>query len=128
MYKRQTFNLAYNGVVEQGTDSSIDGDCVYAGDDGKRCAAGHVFAAIEPDFDLKAIDQEGGDSARAVLNKMGYTESRSRFGQPEFAKLLQGAQSAHDNAASCEDPAAFLPSFKRQMRELAIKHRLTVPK
>jgi len=124
---QETFDLAYNAIVKQGIDSSIGSDCVYVGENGKRCAAGHVFAAIRPGFDLASIDDGGGAGARQILRDMGYIHYIGRDEQPQFVRVISRAQSAHDNASCYEDPAAFLPSFKRQMRELALEEGLVVP-
>jgi hypothetical protein len=125
---QETFNLAYSGVVKQGR-ASMDGEgCLYVGPNDTKCAAGYVFASIEPDWNLTAVDEDGGESARGLLRKMGY---KSEPGSPRYSQLLQMCQEVHDSAATLFDELGsdkdFVQEYKKQMASVAQTFELQVP-
>jgi hypothetical protein len=128
---QETFDIAYNGVVNQGAPSmsqELLNVCVYEGANGMFCAAGHVFKLIEPDFDYDGADSLDGESAASILYRMGYSQSPV-VSDPEapiceISNLLMDVQSAHDNAAKLP---LFVDAYKKFMAEVATKRGLKVP-
>lgn len=94
MTKQEMFDQVVDGLASQDFEQSIDsyGDCLYLSEDGKRCAAGHLFtdeelALIHPHFEgrtvLNLVNTEGLD-----LSRMDVT----------FAEILQFTHDHHNSA------------------------------
>ena len=112
------FLSAILAVVEQGRPSlGADGNCMYRGPDGCKCAIGHMIP--DDDYDLRF---EG--NAIADFVDMGMPLIAEAAGilrsEADFAWRLQ---KAHDTA----DPENFTPDFLRKTRDALIDFEYAIP-
>lgn len=129
--KQKLFNKVWKAITKQGVPSVNPYEpadrypgymgtpaCAYSGQNGLRCAAGHLFTKKE----LTAIADEGKNSA-------GLTEliDSGLITRPEILEnrdLVMDMQDAHDDCSNEDD---FIRLFHAQMRHIAENHFLEVP-
>lgn len=118
--KQELFDLAYNGVVSQGMPSMNEGNCLYDGGDGIRCAAGHC---LDDDALAFASDLEV-DSGEMDIETL-YSVYKDHYGKDldedlnseELFRFLNEMQICHD-LSSQEDKKDFIKNFKKRMEEV----------
>jgi len=137
--EQEMFDIAYVGVVSQGGPSTgVENGmptCLYLNPEGRRCAAGHVFAVAFPD-DVHEIDDSNGSAiwACGVLG-LGHRDALMDSAKVQF---LLNLQHYHDNATQFNvtlltywqdsvSDSDFIESYKSGMASLAQKHGLVVP-
>lgn len=107
---QELFDQAWRGLAAQGWQSSwSDGRCAYRGENGRRCAVGHLIHDDEyspgmEGLEVHALAEEGKLPARLVPH----------------AWELDAIQDCHDHAYNLAD-------MKRRMRSFAAQRGLTVP-
>lgn len=121
---QETFDQAVLGVLEQGAPSlrvAINGkiDCVYRGEDGRKCAAGHLIPDSWYRFCMEGKSVKSDTPAGIALLQLGYSLS-----------LVHRLQAAHDGAALLPSRRAtdneFLARFCAEVHELASKENLSM--
>lgn len=130
--KQALFNKAVKGLARQGFAPSYlpdgEGTCAYRGEDGKRCALGHLIpdAVYKPEMeghnalDLLAPGGSWGTGLRVTdLEGMaGYDIDEDQ--EQQLAEFLFGLQGCHDSAAS--------PGVMRvELQDFADLHGLALP-
>lgn len=129
--KQALFDRAVKGLASQGFAPSYlpdNGTCAYRGEDGKRCAVGHLIpdAVYKPEMeghnalDLLAPGSSWGAGLRATdLEGMaGYDIDEGQ--EQELAEFLFGLQGCHDSTAS--------PGVMRvELQDFADLHGLALP-
>jgi len=137
--EQEMFDIAYVGVVSQGGPSTgVENGmptCLYLNPEGRRCAAGHVFAVAFPD-DVHKIDDSNGSAiwACGVLG-LGHRDALMDSATVQF---LLNLQHYHDNNGlkvlatqfNVQDSVSdsdFIESYKSGMASLAQEHGLVVP-
>lgn len=115
--KQEMFDIAYNGIVNQGKPG-IDsgGDCVYQGPDGSMCAVGLIFDA-HGIGGLRNLEGDVLEAASALdLDLTG-----------EQIDFMDSMQTAHDSAAQTGDILGFMDRFRFNMSMMAEKLGLSIP-
>ena len=120
MTDQQVFDSVYEHMVKQGkrSVSVVDGECMYRGPDGLKCAVGALIPddIYEPEMDqpTSAI----GTSFYSINYRFPKIEEFFKDINPD---LLSGLQNIHDLDESWNE-MYFIGHFK--MKNLAIKHDL----
>ncbi len=139
MNRQEIFNQAYLGLKSQGFQKSmntgVDGigiSCAYRGENGLKCAVGHLLQDEEYDslyegtsvdglcrgtFVNEEFSEELNNKRKAFINRINLSDDESADGDAAFLDFLQ---SAHDNSVDSVDMQERLWSFAR-------RHKLTVP-
>lgn len=117
--KQEMFARAWNGLRAQGWKPSIDqfGNCQYNGDDGYRCAWGHVDPEGTSD-----PETEGVNWWSLWERKIGLAAGITVELQPFVEQL----QAAHDDTVMTT-PSFNRPDMEANLRDLAAEHGLEVP-
>jgi hypothetical protein len=112
---QEVFDFVCLKVLEQGKPSYRGGACAYRGEDGLKCAVGHL---IEDDAFAAELDKRTLGVAVGMFN----TEDFERLGWrgPAHLKLLSELQVAHDCAGDHE----FVSGFSGAARDIARKFHL----
>jgi hypothetical protein len=115
MTEQEVFNKVWDHIITQGNPSvNKDGNCLYRGPNGLKCAAGILLT------DEQAVESDKvGANWSMVLDD--YPELR---GLPNF--LINDLQLCHDNVA-CYSYEDFVEDFKERARFVAEKYKLTTP-
>lgn len=129
MDRQAVFNKVYAAVTAQGGPSiNANGCCSYRGENGRKCALGHLI----PDA-LYTTDMEG-NGARALMREFPALARELGYEQQHAAKcdgnFLQALQWAHDTAADAADAdpdTTFLDAYTGHMEGYASDYGLTVP-
>ena len=119
MNKQEIFNKAYKGVMTQGCRAvGRLGACQYENAQGNKCAIGHCLPGGHEAFTAVG-------NIWAVLNN--HPDLKEHFGieGPGDGNFLTSLQRAHDD---CRDPDSFVVVYGGNMRAIASRHDLTVPK
>lgn len=121
---QETFDQAVLGVLEQGGPSlraAINGkmDCAYRGEDGRKCAAGHLIPDSWYRAGMESIVAKSDTPAGMALLQLGHSLS-----------LVHRLQAAHDDAALLPSRRVtdneFLARFCAEVHELASKENLSM--
>lgn len=113
---QQLLNTAVRGVVTQGKLARLEGPrrvCYYAGDDGSRCAVGHILN----DEQIAKV-KEMGLNADAGVGRINEVLEMFPRGSRQLA-LLSDLQVAHDEAESIDD-------FIEGARKIACRYDLEI--
>lgn len=117
MDRQHILNTVAEKLIEQGVPAMVFSDdmgmkvCAYRGDDGRRCAVGHLIPdyAYRSDMENVSVD---------LLIERGWMPEGLR--DAEFLEALQGA---HDNA----DPRYFCSELSQALYDIADAYNLTPP-
>lgn len=121
MTPQEIFDKAYIGVVTQGQPSvKVGKGCVYRGENGNKCAIGHLIDdATAKRWDKYEMSGIGSVSIRAKI-KPDWLDAN--------IKLLENIQAAHDNTYLQEwQETDFVEDYKKQMGYIARENNLTIP-
>lgn len=124
MTRQETFDKVVRAVIAQGRPSMRGGACAYRGDDGCKCAAGHLIPdeKYDPVMEGATCTPTEGDpsyfSPTARMANRVATVLREEGHTPVFVRELQRA---HDAASGSDD---FVASFKRRVRRVAHSYDL----
>ena len=106
---QQEFNTSVRGIFAQGGPSiRPDGECVYRGRGGKKCAIGHLI--IDDEYDKKMDGLEGGVNVSGLIEDYKVStlsKERERF--------YNNLQAAHDWSAI--DCIELPPRSKKRKKE-----------
>jgi hypothetical protein len=119
MNKQEIFNKVYLGLHSQGWKKSVDadGECFYRGDDGCKCAAGHLI----PDEDYDPSMEGVIFATTSYFEKTPFLAFNQKH--PELKKhaaFILRMQQKHDRSESPND-------MKESFIELAVANDLTIP-
>lgn len=122
---------SYASVIAQGKPSlrytpsdEMLVSCAYRSHDGLKCAAGFFIE----DANYYAIF-EGKDVASVIRTSASMEDQRQHLAG-QMRNVLLECQASHDHAASESptDHALFLNKYKANMRKVAAKHKVKLPK
>lgn len=123
--KQALFDRAVKGLASQGFEPSFlpGGDtCAYRGEDGKRCAVGHLMPdeAYRPEMEGRNIRDLVEDMGFDLTRLAGAPPALGEAEQGELADFLLFLQGCHD--------AAYRPgTMRNELRDFAEEHGLTLP-
>ena len=114
---QEVFDTAVCGIIAQGVRSTdADGNCVYLGPDGHKCAAGFLIPddAYHPSMD-SGFGTWFGELCREFPELPGHTH----------VNLVEQLQGAHDDAGPLRiGNTGFVAYFAGRAREIAERYRL----
>lgn len=87
MTDKEVFEIVKNHLLSQGKKSLKDGDCVYRGEYGRKCAIGCLISDKYYARKLEGLTIESVDVQKALENSLSFKPSKS---------LLNRLQKLHD--------------------------------
>lgn len=124
---QEIFDTVWLGLKSQGFEGSFNTtecgpECAYRGEDGKKCAVGHLIS--DEDYQL---DFEGYGFTEDETCSVDATIRVSAKVKREHRKFVSDLQLIHDTCVRSYEGTDIPDQIQKSMRDLAKRHELTIP-